>query len=110
MIVSDIRRKQPREESKGFFEVVLTQPIPNETLRHIPYAAVSHLRCGTFSASFEVAIGHNCCVQHDNLTIPHYFFRPLDRFPGTNQNIPAGSTDSVPLHRWVFSCKDRNTT
>jgi hypothetical protein len=28
MIVSDIRRKQLREESKGFFEVVVTQPIP----------------------------------------------------------------------------------
>ena len=38
-------------------------------MRHIPYAAVSHLRCGTFSAAFEATIGHNCCVQRYNQKI-----------------------------------------
>ena len=62
--IVESRRDETREDSERIFEVVSTHSFPELTMRHIPYAAVSHLRCGTFSDSFDATIGHNCCVQY----------------------------------------------
>jgi len=63
-------------------------------MRRNSYAAVSHLRCGTFSASFEAAIGHTWCVQHYFLQEPPGIL--LDHDIGIDECLSKGLCKDDP--------------